>query len=248
MSAIQIFDPALCCSTGVCGVEVDQALVDFSADVDWALGQGAKIERFNLAQQPMAFAEHAAVKAALEQNGNDALPLVLVDGAVALSGRYPKRDELTRLLGLADPAGAAGAASIFSPQVAELVAIGAAIGANCEPCLKFHVAEARKLGVAAADMRRAVDLAQKVKEAPARAMLELAQRLLEPAVAAPSASAKLAAIATTAAPVMPATPAAAATSCCAPAPTAAPAASNCCGPATAAPAATTTAKGASKCC
>lgn len=227
---MQVFDPALCCSTGVCGVEVDQALVDFSADVDWALGQGAKIERFNLAQQPMAFAEHAAVKAALEQQGNDALPLVLVDGRAVLTGRYPTRDELSSWLGLA----AKDAPSLFSAQVAELVAIGAAIGSNCEPCLKYHVAEARKLGVGAADMRRAVDLAQKVKEAPARAMLELAQRLLEPAAASASANSKLAGIAATSAPATPATPAAAATSCC--------------GPATAAPAATSAAKGASKCC
>ena len=51
MATIQIFDPALCCSTGVCGVEVDQALVSFAADVDWAKQNGAQVERFNLAQQ-----------------------------------------------------------------------------------------------------------------------------------------------------------------------------------------------------
>jgi hypothetical protein len=55
MTSIQVFDPALCCSTGVCGVEVDQQLVGFSADVDWAKQNGAQIERFNLAQQPLAF-------------------------------------------------------------------------------------------------------------------------------------------------------------------------------------------------
>ena len=36
MKKIEIFDPALCCSTGVCGVDVDQSLVTFAADVDWA--------------------------------------------------------------------------------------------------------------------------------------------------------------------------------------------------------------------
>jgi hypothetical protein len=46
----------------VCGVEVDQALVNFSADVEWAKQNGARIERFNLAQQPMAFAENPTVK------------------------------------------------------------------------------------------------------------------------------------------------------------------------------------------
>ncbi|MCD2451891.1 arsenite efflux transporter metallochaperone ArsD [Methylicorpusculum oleiharenae] len=96
MSTIQIFDPALCCSTGVCGVDVDQQLVDFSADVDWAKQNGAQIERFNLAQEPMAFAENPVVKGFLERSGAEALPLILVDGEVALAGRYPNRNELTR--------------------------------------------------------------------------------------------------------------------------------------------------------
>jgi len=96
MASIQIFDPALCCSTGVCGVEVDQQLVGFSADVDWAKQNGANLDRFNLAQQPLAFAENVVVKAFLERSGADALPLVLVDGEVALAGRYPSRDELAR--------------------------------------------------------------------------------------------------------------------------------------------------------
>ncbi len=69
-------------------------------------------------------------------------------------------------------------ASIFSPAVAELVAIGAAIAANCEPCFKYHYDQARKLGVSAQDMSRAVTMAQAVKDAPARAMLELAERYL----------------------------------------------------------------------
>ena len=85
MKLVQIFDPALCCSTGVCGVDVEQALVSFSADVAWAKEKGARIERFNLAQQPMAFAENASVKGFLERSGQEALPLVLVDGEVALA-------------------------------------------------------------------------------------------------------------------------------------------------------------------
>ena len=97
---IQIFDPALCCSTGVCGADVDQALVSFSADAAWAKLNGAQIERFNLAQQPMAFAENKVVKGFLERSGEEALPLVLVDGEVALAGRYPNRTELARWAGI----------------------------------------------------------------------------------------------------------------------------------------------------
>lgn len=101
MPIIHVFDPALCCSTGVCGVDVDQALVGFSADIDWAKQQGAHIERFNLAQQPMAFAENPLVKAFLERSGAEALPLILLDGEVALAGRYPNRTELSRWTGIA---------------------------------------------------------------------------------------------------------------------------------------------------
>ena len=100
MKTIQVFDPALCCSTGVCGVDVDQALVSFSADVAWAKQNGARIERFNLAQQPMAFAENTAVKGFLDRSGQEALPLVLVNGEVALAGRYPNRAELARWTGI----------------------------------------------------------------------------------------------------------------------------------------------------
>jgi hypothetical protein len=100
MKTLQIFDPAMCCNTGVCGVDVDQQLVSFAADVDWAKKQGAQIERFNLAQQPMAFVESAVVRSFLERSGQEGLPLILLDGEIALTSRYPRRAELARWLGL----------------------------------------------------------------------------------------------------------------------------------------------------
>lgn len=173
MKIIEIFDPAMCCSTGVCGVEVDQLLVAFAADVDWLAKQGGQVERFNLAQQPQAFVDHAAIRQLLMDRGESALPAILVDGELEQSGRYPTRDQLALWAGIAP------AASLFTEQVAELVAISASIASNCEPCFKFHYDQARKLGVSDADMRRAVDLAQQVKEAPARAVLDLAHRYLD---------------------------------------------------------------------
>ena len=121
MKNIQIFDPALCCSSGVCGVDVDQALVSLAADLDWAKQQGIVVERFNLAQQPMDFARNATVRAFLERSGAEALPLVLVDGEVALAGRYPNRAELTRWAGLAP-----------APSLAEVApAGGCCAGGRC---------------------------------------------------------------------------------------------------------------------
>ncbi|MDP3087919.1 MAG: arsenite efflux transporter metallochaperone ArsD [Methylotenera sp.] len=93
---IQVFDPAMCCNSGVCGTEVDQQLVSFSADLDWAKQHGAQIQRYNLAQQPMEFVSNKIVKDFLERSGQEALPLTLVDGEFALAGRYPNRSELSR--------------------------------------------------------------------------------------------------------------------------------------------------------
>jgi hypothetical protein len=104
MSKIQVYDPALCCSTGICGVGVDQEKVTFAADVDWLKSQGGQIERFNLAQQPMVFAENPVVKGFLGRSGAEALPLILVDGEMALAGRYPRRTELAKWAKISPPA------------------------------------------------------------------------------------------------------------------------------------------------
>jgi hypothetical protein len=101
MTKIDVYDSAMCCSTGVCGVDVDQRLVNFAADVEWAKQQGMTIERFNLGQQPLQFANNAMVKGFLQRSGEASLPLILVDGEVALAGRYPNRAELTRWAGVA---------------------------------------------------------------------------------------------------------------------------------------------------
>jgi AhpD family alkylhydroperoxidase len=172
---LQVFDPPMCCSTGVCGPNPDPILPRFAADLQWLENQGISVERFNLAQQPQAFATSEMVKTALAQYGNDCLPLIVVNGAMVRRGSYPTRKELAALAGLANE----GAPSLYTEAVAELVAIGASIASNCEPCFKFHFDKARKLGVSMEDMARAVDTAQMVKESPGRSVLVLANRLLQ---------------------------------------------------------------------
>ncbi len=172
MKRLEIYDPAMCCSTGVCGPDVDPALVRFAADLKWLQGQGVEVLRFNLSQNPAVFVENDHVKQALTDKGEAALPILIADTRVLASGRYPSRDELAAWTGLAGTE-----ASIYSAAVNELVAIGAAIAANCEPCLKYHYGEAQKLGVSKADMARAVEMGAKVKDSPHQAILKLAYRL-----------------------------------------------------------------------
>jgi len=104
MISVRVFDPAMCCSTGICGPSVDPQLARFAADLDWLKSQGVAVERFNLSQQPAAFADDAAVKTALETKGEAGLPLVKVNGEVKSSGTYPSRDELAGWAGVRAPA------------------------------------------------------------------------------------------------------------------------------------------------
>lgn len=96
MNRVEVFDPAMCCSTGVCGPEVDPVLPRFAADLDWLAQQGVEVHRYNLAQEPAAFAGSEVVKRAIEENGIECLPVVLVDGRVGWMGAYPTRDQLAK--------------------------------------------------------------------------------------------------------------------------------------------------------
>ena len=94
MKTLQVFDRPMCCSTGVCGAQVDSILPRFAADLGWLRGQGVVVERFNLAHEPAAFATHTVVKETLRRDGMATLPLVLVDGVVVSRGGYPSREQL----------------------------------------------------------------------------------------------------------------------------------------------------------
>lgn len=186
MSQLQVFDPPMCCSTGVCGPSVDPALTQFAADLEWTAAQGVSIDRYNLAQQPHEFVNNPVVRALLEDEGDHCLPLVLVGGHVVAQGAYPSRDAIAASLGLvAGPP----AVSLYTDAIAELVALGASIAANCKPCFKAHYDRARKLGVSVDDMARAVATAQAVKGVPTAAMTALAEKFLRQPAAATTAPA-----------------------------------------------------------
>ena len=94
MNTVHICDPSLCCSSGVCGEDVDQSLVDISATLVNAKAEGIEVVRHNLANAPLDFAAEPAVKRLLTDEGSDALPAIVVNGRLVLSGRYPSIDEL----------------------------------------------------------------------------------------------------------------------------------------------------------
>lgn len=97
---LEVFDPPMCCSTGVCGPEIDPVLPRFAADLEWLKTRGVNVERYNLAQQPGDFVANESVKAALHDEGNGCLPLILVDGKIISRAAYPDRAVLAGYVGI----------------------------------------------------------------------------------------------------------------------------------------------------
>jgi hypothetical protein len=97
---IELYEPAMCCQTGVCGPSVDQQLIDVREDLRWAESQGAQVARHNLSSDPDAFVANPKVTGLMAAFGEDALPVLVVDGDIVMHGCYPSRDALAGLLAI----------------------------------------------------------------------------------------------------------------------------------------------------
>lgn len=91
---VLVFDPAMCCPTGLCGPGVDPALLAIARDLRWLESQGVTVERHGLAQSPDVFVAHSKVTGLMQAFGDKGLPATLVNGEVLTFGKYPTRDEL----------------------------------------------------------------------------------------------------------------------------------------------------------
>ena len=100
MKTLTIYDPAMCCSTGICGAEIDQKLVNFAADLDWLKSEGIEVKRINLSQEPALFADNEQVKNILQTSGVEGLPVILADEEMQSSGQYPDRVQLAQMAGV----------------------------------------------------------------------------------------------------------------------------------------------------
>ena len=100
MKTMQIFEPAMCCPTGLCGVKVDPELLRVSAVLNTLKQNGVAVQRFNLSNAPQEFVNNKTVAAYVRKFGPNGLPVVLVDGAIVITKRYPTNAEFVTLLEL----------------------------------------------------------------------------------------------------------------------------------------------------
>ena len=66
----------------------------------------------------------------------------------------------------------------LEPKITELISIGAAISGNCLPCLRYHFAEAVKIGCTVSEIEEAIKLGKMVKERPINDIYKLAEDLI----------------------------------------------------------------------
>jgi hypothetical protein len=100
MKKVEIFDPAMCCPTGVCGPSVDPELTRVASAIFLLMKKGFDIKRYNLANDPLLFAENEEVNKLLHEQGPDSLPITLLDGVVVKIGSYPSNSELANWFGV----------------------------------------------------------------------------------------------------------------------------------------------------
>ena len=100
MLKLEVFDPPMCCATGICGTSVDPKLVVFASDLEWLKKQGIDVVRYGLSFEPAKFVENENVKNTLQVEGNKCLPIIITDKEIVSKGCYPTREKLAEICGL----------------------------------------------------------------------------------------------------------------------------------------------------
>ncbi len=95
---VEIFDPPLCCPTGLCGPTLDETLIDLADAVAALTAEGRSVSRHQMASDPQAFMRNRAVYDLIKTRQLEALPITVVRGEVLRTGSYASIDELRAAL------------------------------------------------------------------------------------------------------------------------------------------------------
>lgn len=94
MKTMSIYEPAMCCETGICGVSVDPELLRISTVFNNLQRNGVAAARFNLSSAPQAFINNSEINKLINGEGVDALPATVIDGKIVKTKAYPTNEEI----------------------------------------------------------------------------------------------------------------------------------------------------------
>lgn len=98
MKKMMIFDPAMCCPTGICGPGIDPELLRVSTVLNNLQRKGIAVERYNLTNNPGVFVDNKMINDLLNSDGVDLLPVTIVDNQVVKTKAYPTNEEFCEML------------------------------------------------------------------------------------------------------------------------------------------------------
>jgi len=96
---VEIFDPPMCCPTGICGPTIDPVLLDIQEAllrIQKQFDGAASVERYLLSQQPARFMQNPQVLALLKKEGAGILPITVVEDEIVKTKSYPSFQELSQ--------------------------------------------------------------------------------------------------------------------------------------------------------
>lgn len=91
---VELFDPPMCCPTGLCGPTLDQTLLDVNEMILSLQGSGVQVARYQMASDPQAFLNNADIMRLVREQQMAALPITVVRGKVIKVGEYPSLMEI----------------------------------------------------------------------------------------------------------------------------------------------------------
>lgn len=175
---ITLLDPAMCCSTGVCGPEVDDALVQTAAHVKWLKSLGHDVHRHNLSNDGEAFHQYPEALAKLQQEGMEALPFILVNGNLKIAGKYPSKAEWMQLVEHEASEEESPVQGNPKQKTRTLIGIGAAIASSNGKALKQYVTAAKKYGIGMDEIAEAMNIGNEVKNSISQEVIRQANAIL----------------------------------------------------------------------
>ncbi|MCX6079985.1 MAG: arsenite efflux transporter metallochaperone ArsD [Chloroflexi bacterium] len=100
---VELFDPPMCCPSGLCGPALDQTLLDVNEMVMTLQRENLRVERYQLASHPNAYLGNPEVMKLVREKQMEALPIIVVRGRVIKVGAYASLAEIKAALGVAIP-------------------------------------------------------------------------------------------------------------------------------------------------
>lgn len=175
-ATIEIFDPAMCCSTGVCGTDVDDTLVDFANDLKWLKSKGIEVKRFNLGQEPEGFKGNPHVLTRLQKEGTNVLPMILVNNEVTSEGGYPDRNQLCEWLGINTQTSTNSDSEAVKNSLLEKLMHTVIIGDTSEMSAQFR--KGQEHGIELTDLVQAIQSGLNDRQATTQQLVQTANELL----------------------------------------------------------------------